>query len=89
MTKLDKEIVLKTMRGFAEVNRITEAERRERLKTMTEDQAKQIFDDLNIGVTEMTEGEKSRLADFRLKHHLKVRKAMEMLARSNGYEPKI
>ena len=89
MTKLDKEIVLKTMRGFAEVNRITEAERRERLKTMTEDQAKQIFDDLNIGVTEMTEGEKSRLADFRLKHHLKVRKAMEMLAHSNGYEPTI
>ncbi|MBM3143541.1 MAG: hypothetical protein FJ010_00970 [Chloroflexi bacterium] len=87
MTKLDKEIVLQTLRGYAEVNRITETERRKRLRTMTDDEAKQLFNDLNMGIPEMTAEEKSRLADFSVKHHLKVRQAIEMLALEYGYEP--
>ena len=86
MSKLDKEIVLQTLRGYAEVNRITEAERREWLRNLSDDEAKQIFDDLNDSVPEMTAEENSRLAHFRLKHHLEVRKAMEILACNNGYE---
>ena len=47
MTQLNREVVLKTLRGFEEVNRITEAERRERLANMTDEEARAIFDDLN------------------------------------------
>ena len=43
---LDPELVRKTMAGFEEVNRITAAERRERLRTMTDAEARAIFDDL-------------------------------------------
>lgn len=86
MSRLDKEIVLKTLRGYAEVNRITEAERREHLRNLTVEQAKQIFDNLNSDVPELSGEENLLLTDFRLNHHLKVRKAMELLARKNGYE---
>lgn len=86
MTKLDKEIVLKTLRGYAEVNRITEAERRKYLRNLTEVQARQIFNDLNTNVPGMSDKENSCLAHFRIRHHLQVRKAMELLARKNGYE---
>ncbi len=76
MTQLNRENVLKTLRGFEEVNRITESERRERLANMTEEQARSIFDDLNQSIKELTPEEKKRLEPFRLEHHLKVRKAM-------------
>ena len=82
MSQLNREIVLKTMRGFEEVNRITEAERRERLANMTEERARAIFDDLNQPIKELTSEEKKRLEPFRLEHHLKVRKAMAKMAKA-------
>lgn len=82
MSKLNQENVLKTLRGFEEVNRITEAERRERLENMTEERARAIFDDLNQSIKELTPEEKKRLEPFRLEHHLKVRKAMAKMERA-------
>ncbi|MBU1662602.1 MAG: hypothetical protein KKD28_14150 [Chloroflexi bacterium] len=87
MSSLDREIVLKTLRGYAEVNRITEAERRARLKHLTDDQARDAFDALNDSVAEMSADEKARLAQFRLEHHLKVRQIMKLVAQSRRYEP--
>ncbi|OQX60930.1 MAG: hypothetical protein B5M51_09405 [Anaerolinea sp. 4484_236] len=82
MTQLNRESVLKTLRGFEEVNRITEAERRERLANMTDEEARAIFDDLNQSIEELTPEEKKRLELFRLEHHLKVRKAMAKMGKA-------
>ncbi len=79
-TQLDRETVLKTLRGFEEVNRFTEAERRERLENMTDERARAIFDDLNQQIQTLTAEEKSRLEPLRLDHHLKVRQAMAKMA---------
>jgi hypothetical protein len=89
MSKLDKEIVLKTLHGYAEVNRITEIERRARLQSITDEQALAAFEALNEDMIEINPEEKARLAKFRLKHHLYVRKAMEQLVKAQGYEPSI
>jgi hypothetical protein len=43
MTELDRDILRQTLAGHAEANRITEAERRARLKTMTDAEAREIF----------------------------------------------
>ncbi len=82
MTQLNRESVLKTLRGFEEVNRITEAERRERLENMTDEEARAIFDGLNQSIKELTQEEKKRLEPFRLEHHLKVRKAMAKMEKA-------
>lgn len=88
-TELDREIVLQTLAGYAEVNRITEAERRARLIHITDEQARLAFDSLNQDIDRMTQDEKVRLSKFRLVHHLKIREAMERLARMKGYESSI
>ena len=86
--RLNREILLQTLRGYAEVNRITDAEQRARLKQMTDEEARAIFDGLCQDYQEMSGKENARLASFRLAHHLKVREAMERLAvRLKYYEP--
>ncbi len=46
MVKIDRDILLQTLAGYAEVNRITEAERRARLKGMTNATSLLIFNQL-------------------------------------------
>lgn len=84
-TKLNREIVLRTMRGYAEVNRITEAERRARLQHMTDAEARAIFEGLRFPVHEMEADERARLMPLRLAQHRKVREAMQRLAARRGY----
>lgn len=85
--KLDPEIVRQTMAGFAEVNKITEAERKARLKSMTDAEAWGIFASLydmwkRTGAD--AGGDWNALAEYRLAHHLRVRDAFEALARRKG-----
>ena len=87
MAYLDREITLKTLRGYAEVNRITQAERRARLRRLTDDEARDILDRLYHDPGKFIAGEdQTRLMNIRLQHHLKVRKAMAKLAQVKGYE---
>ncbi len=87
MTKIDREILIQTLAGYAEVNRITEVERRTRLKQISNAEARAVFDSLNQDVSEITAAECENLEEFRLEHHLIVRDAMEKMARSMGFEP--
>ena len=82
MSSLDRKIVLKTLRGYAEVNRITEAERRVLLTNITDDQAMQIFHNLNENLPNMSVTQKARLVC-----HIKIRKDMELMAKKLGYAP--
>ncbi len=85
--KLNRDILLQSLRGYEEANRFIEAERRARLAQMTDDEARTLFDGLNQGIEELNAEEKTRLAAFRLEHHLIVRQAMLRLAQAKGYEP--
>ena len=87
MAYLDREITLKTLRGYAEVNRITQAERRARLRTLTDDEARDLFDRLyqDAGIF-MVGDDQTRMTNIRLQHRLKVRKAMARMAQVKGYE---
>jgi hypothetical protein len=85
-TKLNREVVLQTLRGYAEVNRITEAERRMRLQHMSDAEALANFDRLCEGVVELDAEERERLMPLRLEHHFKVREAFAKMARARGYE---
>ncbi len=87
VSKLDRDIVLQTLAGYAEVNRITEAERRARLKSMTDTQAREIFSALyetwkRSG--KQAGGEWGALARLKVEHKIKVRQAFEALARRRG-----
>lgn len=86
-TKLIREVVLQTLRGYEEVNRITEAERRLRLQSMSEAEALANFDRLCEGVVELDAEERQRLMPLRLEHHFRVRAAFAKMARARGYEP--
>jgi Ser/Thr protein kinase RdoA (MazF antagonist) len=84
-SRLNRDLLKQTLRGYAEVNRITEAERRARLKRMTDHEARAIFEGLYQGVYELTSEERARLMPLRVAHHLKVRQAMRRLAVKRGY----
>ncbi len=88
-TKLNREVVLQTLRGYAEVNRITAAERRVRLQCMSDEEALANFDRLCEGVVELDADERQRLMPLRLEHHFKVREAFAKMARARGYEPSL
>ena len=79
IVKLDRQIIRQTMRGYAEVNRITEQERYMRLKQMTDNVARRIFEGLSSGVHELTDKERERLMPLRMAHHRKMRQAMKRL----------
>jgi len=90
MVKIDREILLQTLRGFEEVNRITNLERQSRLRALTDDEARTIFDDLCQDMVALIGSEdQTTLANHRLQHHLRVREAMVKLAQARGYEPTI
>ena len=85
--KLDREILRQTLAGFAEVNKITEAERRARLKTMTDAEASAIF----ASLYEMWKrsgqragGDWEALSRRGIEHKIRVRKDFETLARHKG-----
>jgi hypothetical protein len=79
--------LLKTLRGYAEVNAITEAERRARLARMTSADSWAIF----VGLYEAWErtgkqagGNWEALARRRLEEAVRVREVFEKLARHKG-----
>jgi hypothetical protein len=85
---LDREIVLQMLRGYEEVNRIDELEKRERLRHLTDAQARQLFDELNGDAVTLNEDEAERLAPLQIEHHLRVQAAMLKLWRlQHHYEP--
>ncbi len=87
MAELTRAILLQTLAGFEEVNRITERERRERLKTMTDAEARAIFDDLcATGYALAKFRTKSIPEELRLKHLIEVRKVFARLSQAMGYE---
>ena len=87
MSKIDKEILLQTLRGYAEVNKITEAENRQRLAVLTHEQSQKIFEML-YDVWERTGkkagGNLEALRAQDLEAHIEVRKAFEALALHKG-----
>jgi hypothetical protein len=84
---LDRDIVRKTMAGYAEVNRITDEERRAHLATMTEADGAREFEALYLAwkrVRERDEGSWEEIDAERLAHHIALRQAFATLARKSG-----
>ena len=81
--KLDPSIVRLTIAGYEEVSTLTAAERRGRLRRMSEAEARQVFDDLCASHVAMRdqEGETGRLESSRRERKLNLRRALERLAR--------
>ena len=90
MTKLNREIVLQTLKGYEEVNRITAREERERLKKMTANEARAIFDDLCETAlrinNEQPVSPSIKWFQFEMAHRIQLRQAMLKLSRALGYE---
>ncbi len=87
MSKLDKEIVLKMMNGYAEANRITEAERRQQLGTQsTEDVLKDFAELYNTWEQsgKSADGNWERIEQWRLDNHIQLRRAFEKVAKEQG-----
>ncbi len=86
-SQLDRETLLQTLRGYAEVNAITEAERHARLAKMTSAESWAVFESL-YEVWERAGrragGDWEALARRRLEEAVVVRKAFERLARHKG-----
>ena len=84
---LDREILLQTLAGYAEVNRITQAERRSRLKSRTDQESLSIFSELyqaweTTGKREA--GDWGLIAQQRLNDHNHLRHLLEEFARKRG-----
>ncbi len=87
-SKLDRVTVLQTLRGYAIVNKITEAERRARLQTMTDAEARAIFVALYVTwkkTGRQAGGDWEALARQKMEYHLQLRRAFETLARHKGW----
>ena len=83
--KLDREIILQTLSGYAEVNRIVENERRIRLRTRTDRESLAIFAELyRTWECPEKDGQWERLAQLRLQDHARLRAAFEAAARKRG-----
>ncbi|MBM4425041.1 MAG: hypothetical protein FJ030_16960 [Chloroflexi bacterium] len=84
--KLDRDLLRQTLAGYAEVNRITEAERRARLKTMTDAESRVIFDDLCATWERLGKsgGDWERVNRWRIEQKIALRQAFERLARAKG-----
>jgi len=86
-SRLDRETLLKTLRGYAEVNAITEAERRARLSKMTSAESWAIFTSLHETWEQLGKqagGNWEALARRRLEEAIALRQAFEKLARHKG-----
>ena len=84
-SRLNRDILKQTLRGYAKVNRITEAERRARLKQMTDHESRTTFEGLSQGAYELSTEERARLMPIRIAHYLKLRRAMQRLATKQGH----
>jgi hypothetical protein len=85
--KLDRDILLQTLAGYAQVNRFTAAERRARLKRMTDAKSLAVVASLCETWTRsgrQAAGNREALARRELEHKLQLRQAFEALARSKG-----
>src|SRR5687767_1920299 len=85
--KLNRDLLLQTLAGYREVNRITEAERRSRLQTLTDAEALDIFNALYMAWQHSGRnagGDWETLAREKLEHKIQVRRAFEALARHKG-----
>ncbi|MBI3359671.1 MAG: hypothetical protein HY023_00995 [Chloroflexi bacterium] len=85
--KLDRDILLQTLAGYAEVNKITEATRRAQLKTMTDAEAREIFASLYETwkrTGQQAGGNWEAIARRKLEHKIGMRQAFEALARRKG-----
>lgn len=89
MAKLDREIVLQTLKGYEAVNRITAEERRNRLEKMTQKEAQAIFEDLCSNTPRLSKEDENRLFSFRHAHRLKLRQAMTNLSQSLNHDTTI
>lgn len=84
---LDRDLVRKTMAGYAELNRITDAETEAHLATMTEEDGWREFDALYSSwkqLRERNEGSWDEIEAERLQGHIELRKAFAALARALG-----
>jgi len=83
-TRLDRDILLQALAGFAEADALAETERRARLRAMTEPQARAIFDDLCATWYSQArkDGDWQRLDRWRLEHKIALRQALDRLAAS-------
>jgi hypothetical protein len=82
--RIDLDILLQTLAGYAEANAVAEAERRARLQTMTEPQARAIFNDLCATWYRqvMDGGDWERFDQWRIQHKIVLRQALDRLAGS-------
>jgi hypothetical protein len=88
MARLNREIVLQTLQGYTEVDRITQAERRARLINQTSQESLAIFSDLYDAweqTGKLGDGEWKKISKSRLDGHLKLREAFHALAKSLGH----
>jgi hypothetical protein len=86
-SSIDRDILFQTLRGYAEVNAITEAERRERLARISSAENWEIFDAL-YETWEITGkragGNWKAIARQRLADAIALRRAFEVVARRKG-----
>ena len=87
MAKVDRDILLKTLAGYEEVNRITTSERRARLKSMTPQESMEIF--VALYETWEKSGKKSggdweAIKRRKLEDKIRLRRAFETLALKKG-----
>jgi hypothetical protein len=82
---LHREIILQTLFGYAEVNRIVEGERNIRLRTRTDRESLTIFGEL-YETWECTakDGQWERINQHRIQEHAHLRAAFEIAARKRG-----
>lgn len=87
LSRLDPDIIRHTLSGFSAAAAFQEAERRLRLQSMTDYEARQIYDDLcetHSLLSEIHEV-KTMKSNALLDHKLYQRRAMKVLARKRGY----
>ena len=86
-SKLNREVLLQTLAGYREVNRLTDEERQARLQTLTDAEAREMFDALYADWQRSGQragGDWEALAREKLEHKIQVRRAFEALARRKG-----
>jgi hypothetical protein len=87
MVQLDRNIILQTLNGYYTVNRITEAERRARLKDRNVQESLSIFVDLYTAwrnASKRAPHTRHAMDQLRLETIIKVRHIFENLARQRG-----
>ncbi len=87
MPTLDRDVLLRTLRGYAEVNEITEKERRAALAKITRAESWAIFDALYETwrrTGKQAGGDWEALAEQRLADHIALRLKFETVARHKG-----